>query len=67
MKWFKEEKELEPNEDLYNMRIYDDSVQLNIISAKPEFAGTYFVELTNDAGKVSSNKAQLIVNSNIII
>jgi len=38
-------------------------VTLIVKSAKPDNAGNYFAQLINEAGTISTNKAQLIVNS----
>ena len=63
MKWFREEEEIVFTEETYEIIETEDSVQFIIKSTKSEHTGFYYVELTNDAGKITSNKAQLIVNS----
>jgi hypothetical protein len=63
VKWFREEEEIVITEEEYEIIETEDSVQFIIKSAKPVNTGSYYVELTNDAGKITSNKAQLIVNS----
>ena len=41
----------------------DDFITLIIKNVKPKNSGNYFAQLVNDAGQLSTNKAQLIVNS----
>ena len=60
-KWFLEEEEIITTVD-YEIIETDDSITLIIKSAKPQNAGNYWVQLTNDAGKLNSNKALLTVN-----
>jgi hypothetical protein len=62
VKWFKDDKEIgEPSIDVYEIVETEDSVTLVIKSTKPEDAGNYSAQLTNEAGQVVSNKAQLTV------
>lgn len=63
VKWFREEEEITITEEEFEIIETEDSIQFTIKSAKPENSGLYYAEFTNDAGKVLSNKAQLIVNS----
>ena len=60
IKWFKEEEEIVANET-YELVEVEDTYQLVIKAAKPEYAGNFYAKLTNEAGQVNSNKAQLIV------
>ena len=63
-KWFKDEEEIIITEEtLYEFIETEESVQFIIKSVSPASTGSYFVQLSNEAGQVSSNKAQLIVNS----
>lgn len=63
IKWFKEEEEITTTVETYEVVEIEDTVTLIIKSAKPENAGNYFAQLINEAGTISTNKAQLIVNS----
>lgn len=64
VKWFKEEEEIVTTTvEIYEVVEVEDTVTLIIKSAKPENAGNYYAQLVNDAGQISSNKAQLVVNS----
>ncbi len=68
VKWFKEEEEVvETTEETYEFIESEDSVQFVIKSVKPENSGSFYAKLINEAGQISSNKAQLIVNSEWII
>jgi hypothetical protein len=64
-KWFKDEEEIvvSTEEDTYEFIETEDSIQFIIKSAKPLNTGSYHAVLTNDAGQMSTNKAQLVVNS----
>jgi len=62
IKWFKEEEEIVTTVETYEVVEIEDTVTLIIKSAKPESAGNYFAQLLNEAGTISTNKAQLIVN-----
>ena len=63
VKWFKEEEEIvETTTETYEVVEIEDTVTLIIKSVKPENAASYYAQLINDAGTISSNKAQLIVN-----
>lgn len=62
IKWFKEEEEITITEEYYEVIETEDTVTLIIKVAKPENAGNYFAQLINEAGTISTNKAQLIVN-----
>lgn len=64
IKWFKEEEEITTTiTEIYEVVEIEDTITLIIKSAKPEHAGNYFAQLINEAGTISTNKAQLIVNS----
>lgn len=63
IKWFREEEEITTTVETYEVVEIEDTVTLIIKSAKPENAGNYFAQLINEAGTISTNKAQLIVNS----
>lgn len=63
IKWFKEEEEITTTIETYEVVEIEDTVTLIIKSAKPENAGNYYAQLLNEAGTISTNKAQLIVNS----
>lgn len=63
IKWFKEEEEITTTVEIYEVVEIEDTVTLIIKSAKPENAGNYYAQLLNEAGTISTNKAQLIVNS----
>lgn len=63
MKWFKEEEEIVTTTvETYEVVEFEDTVTLIIKSAKPENTGNYYAQLINEAGQISSNKAQLTVN-----
>lgn len=64
-KWFKDDEEIVVNteEDVYEFVETEESIQFIIKSVKPSNTGSYHVQLTNEAGQVSTNKAQLVVNS----
>ena len=62
--WYKEEEEIITTvEESYEVIETEDTVQFIIKSVKPENSGNYFAQLNNEAGSISSNKAQLLVNS----
>ena len=62
--WYKEEEEIITTvEESYEVIETEDTVQFIIKSVKPENSGNYFAKLNNEAGSISSNKAQLLVNS----
>ncbi len=63
IKWFKEEEEITTTIETYEVVEIEDTVTLIIKSAKPENSGNYYAQLLNEAGTISTNKAQLIVNS----
>jgi predicted PurR-regulated permease PerM len=64
VKWFKEEEEIITTiEETYEVIETEDTVTLILKSAKPENAGNYHAQLVNEAGQISTNKAQLVVNS----
>lgn len=64
VKWFKEEEEIiVTTVETYEILEVEDTVTLIIKSAKPENSGSYYVQLVNEAGQISSNKASLTVNS----
>lgn len=68
VKWFKEEEEIVTTiEETYEVIETEDTVQFIIKSVKPENSGNYFAQLTNEAGSINSNKAQLLVNSELFI
>ena len=67
IKWFKEEEEIiTTTVETYEVVEIEDTVTLIIKSAKPENAGNYYAQLLNEAGTISTNKAQLIVNSTFL-
>ena len=45
----------------------DDIITLIVKNVKPKNSGNYYALLVNEAGQLSSNKAQLIVNSKLKI
>ena len=63
IKWFKEEEEIIITEESYEVIEIEDSVSLIIKSVKVDKAGSYYAQLTNEVTTISSNKAQLVVNS----
>lgn len=63
VKWFKEEEEIITTIETYEVVESEDTVTLIIKSTKPDHSGNYFAQLLNEAGTISTNKAQLIVNS----
>ena len=65
-KWFKDDKEvlILPDSN-FETAEEDDSVRLLIHSVKYEDTGVYHIQLSNKAGDVSSNKAQVVVNSTL--
>lgn len=67
VKWFKEEEEITTTVETYEVVEIEDTVTLIIKSAKPENAGNYYAQLLNEAGTISTNKAQLIVNSALFV
>ena len=67
MKWFKEEEEIVTTTvETYEVVEFEDTVTLIIKSAKPENTGNYYAQLINEAGQISSNKAQLTVKCNLL-
>lgn len=67
VKWFKDEEEITTTTETYEIVEFEDTVTLIIKSAKPENAGNYFAQLVNEAGQISTNKAQLTVNSKKLV
>jgi hypothetical protein len=63
IKWFKEEEEITTTVETFEVVEIEDTITLIVKSAKQENAGNYFAQLINEAGTISTNKAQLIVNS----
>lgn len=62
VKWFKEEEEIiVTTEESYEIVEYEDSYTLIIKSAKPKDTGSYYAQIVNEAGQISTNKAQLTV------
>ena len=51
---------------MYEIVEYEDTYTLIIKSAKPKDSGNYHAQLVNEAGQISTNKAQLIVNRKFI-
>ena len=45
----------------------DDIITLIVKNVKPQNSGNYYAQLVNEAGQLSTNKAQLIVNSKLNI
>ena len=68
-KWFKEEEEIvvTTEEETYEFIEIEDTIQFIIKSVKPENAGSYYAQITNEAGQVNTNKAQLIVNRELTL
>jgi hypothetical protein len=63
-KWFKDEEEIIVTEEtVYEFIETEETVQFIIKTVSPSNTGSYFVQLCNEAGQISSNKAQLVVNS----
>ena len=60
--WFKEDQEITISEE-YEVEETEDTVTLIIKCARLPNMGSYHAQLTNEAGQVTSNKAQLTVNS----
>ena len=60
-KWFKEDHELVPFNEKFEVIESEDVFTLKIKSAQSEDCGYYSAQLFNDAGLVNSNKAQLTV------
>ena len=52
-------------EEHYEVTEVEESVTLTIKNVKSSDAGSYFARLVNEAGSVSTNKAQLNVNSTV--
>ncbi len=69
VKWFIEEEEIITTtvDETYEVTETEDVFTLIIKSVKPENSGSYSAQLYNEAGSVTSNKAQLIVNSMSIV
>ena len=66
MKWFYEEEEIvTETTEFYEVIETDDIITLIVKNVKPENAGNYYALLANDAGQLSTNKAQLTVNSQL--
>lgn len=64
VKWFYEEEEIiTETTELYEVIESEDIITLIVKNVKPTNSGNYYAQLVNDAGQLSSNKAQLIVNS----
>lgn len=63
VKWFRDEVEL-VNDDSYEIiESADDEISLKIKSCRSsDHLGTYYAKLSNKAGNVSTNKAQLNIN-----
>ena len=65
MKWFYEEEEIvTETTELYEVIETDDIITLIVKNVKPINSGNYFATFFNEVGKISSNKAQLIVKCN---
>ena len=65
-KWFKDEEEIiVTTEEIYEFIETQDSIQFIIKSAKPENSGSYYAQIANEAGQTNTNKAQLVVNSEL--
>jgi hypothetical protein len=63
VKWFKEEEEIiVETVELYEVIESEDTITLIVKSVKPENAGNYYAQISNEAGQINTNKAQLIVN-----
>ena len=67
VQWFKDEIEiLITSEGIFETIETEETLELVIKIVSTEHAGGYHVELSNDAGTISSNKATLIINSKFI-
>lgn len=65
VKWFKDEEEIIiTTEQSYEIIEFEDSYTLIIKSSKPKDTGNYHAQIVNEAGQISTNKAQLIVQCN---
>ena len=68
IKWFIEEEEIiTSSNEQYEITEQEDTFILIIKSVKMENSGNYYAQLINETGLVSSNKAQLIVNSTLLL
>ena len=66
MKWFYEEEEIvTETTELYEVIETDDIITLIVKNVKPINSGNYYALLVNDSGQLSTNKAQLTVNSQL--
>jgi len=65
--WYFEEQEIVINEEMYEITEIEDAVTLTIKNVKTTDAGVYSARLTNEAGFVTTNKAQLNVNSTVFM
>ena len=66
MKWFYEEEEIvTETTEFYEVIETDDIITLIVKNVKPMNSGNYHALLVNDAGQLSTNKAQLTVNSQL--
>ncbi len=65
LKWFFEEEEIVITEEHYEVTEVEEAVTLTIKNVRAADAGSYFARLVNEAGSVSTNKAQLNVNSTV--
>lgn len=64
VKWFKDDLELEINEQIEINESNEDEVSLIIKSSQsPENVGNYYAKVINEFGEVSTNKAVLTINS----
>ena len=63
--WYFEEEEITITDESYEITEVENTITLTIKNVKSFNSGTYYVKLINEAGKISSNKAQLIVNSTL--
>lgn len=68
VKWFKDDVEIDLNENFEIIETEENEITLVIKSCKsPENAGSYSVKIFNEFGEVSSNKALLTINRKIYI
>ena len=62
---YEEEEIVTETTELYEVIETDDIITLIVKNVKPINSGNYYALLVNDAGQLSTNKAQLTVNSQL--
>lgn len=60
--WYFDEEEITITDESYEITEIEYTLTLTIRKVKSSNSGTYYVKLINEAGTISSNKAQLFVN-----